>query len=104
MLLRVGDGCESRSRERKNARLPIATTLGLLLLAFAVPDGSALPLRAAPTINASAPRCQGKARRGRPGHVSFSFNCGESQDVTAFVVEANRTLHSVVDPSSAFAC
>jgi hypothetical protein len=31
------------------------------------------------------------------------FTCG-GEDVTAFVVRANRTLHSVVDPSYAFAC
>jgi hypothetical protein len=78
--------------------------LGVLLFGFAVPDGSALPHRAAPAGKASAPLCQGKARRLRPGHVSFSFSCGESEDVTAFVVRANRTLHSVYDPSFAFGC
>ncbi len=78
--------------------------LGALLLGFAVPDGWALPRRAARAGNASAPLCQGQARRQRPGHVSFSFSCGESEDVTAFVVRANRTLHSVYDPSFAFGC
>jgi len=36
--------------------------------------------------------------------VSFSFSCGEDEDVTAFVVRANRALHSVYDPSYAFGC
>jgi hypothetical protein len=77
---------------------------GALLLGLAVPDSSALPHRAAPAGKASAPRCEGKARRLRPGHVGFSFNCGETQDVTAFILQANRTLHSVYDPSYAFGC
>jgi len=82
----------------------VVALLGVLLLGFAVPDGSALPHRVAPAGKASAPLCQGKVRRLRPGRVSFSFSCGESEDVTAFVVKANRTLHSVYDPSYAFGC
>jgi hypothetical protein len=78
--------------------------VGALLLGFAVPDGSALARRAAPARTAIAPPCRGKARRLRPGRVSFSFSCGESEDVTAFVVQANRTLHLVYDPSFAFGC
>ena len=78
--------------------------LGVLLLGFAVPDSSALQHRAAPAGMASAPLCHGKARRLRPRHVSFSFSCGESEDVTAFVVRANRALHSVYDPSYVFGC
>jgi hypothetical protein len=36
--------------------------------------------------------------------VGFSFNCGETQDVTAFVLRGNRALRSVVDPTFAFGC
>jgi hypothetical protein len=76
----------------------------VLLLGFTIPDSSAVPRRAGPVGKTSAPLCQGKVRRLRPGHVSFSFSCGENEDVTAFVVRANRTLHSVYDPSYAFGC
>ena len=40
----------------------------------------------------------------RPGRVSFWFACGESEDITGFVLRANRSLHSVFDPSFAFGC
>jgi hypothetical protein len=60
--------------------------------------------RNAQASDASAPICRGKARRLRPGHVSFSFGCGESADVTGFVLRANRAVHSVSDPSFAFGC
>ena len=76
----------------------------MLLLGFALPASSALPHSVAPVGKASAPLCQGKVRSLQPGHVSFSFSCGENEDVTAFVVKANRTLHSVYDPSYAFGC
>jgi hypothetical protein len=79
-------------------------SLGVLLLGFTIPASSALPHRVGPAGKASAPLCQGRARRLRPGRVSFSFSCGESEDVTGFVVRANRTLHSVYDPSYAFGC
>jgi hypothetical protein len=84
------------------ARIEEHLSLGVLLLGFTIPASSALPYRAGPVGKTSAPLCQGKVRRLRPGHVSFSFSCGE--DVTAFVVRANRTLHSVYDPSYAFGC
>ncbi|MGA2320912.1 MAG: hypothetical protein ABSG95_09250 [Solirubrobacteraceae bacterium] len=103
MSLRVGYVGEPRFRERTIARAWVVASLGVLLLGFAVPDSSAVPRRAAPAGKASAPLCQGKARRPRPGHVSFSFSC-QDEDVTAFVVQANRTLHSVYDPSYAFGC
>jgi len=101
MSLRGADVGGPHFRERAIARVLVVAMLGVSLLALVVPDGSALPHNAA---QVSAPRCQGKARRLRPGQVSFSFSCGESQDVTAFVVQANRTLHSVYDPSFAFGC
>jgi hypothetical protein len=104
MSSRVGYVRQPRFRECAIARLWVVAMLGVLLLAFAVPDGSALPHRAAPAGTASASLCHGKVRRLRPGHVSFSFSCGESEDITAFVVRANRTLHSVYDPSFAFGC
>lgn len=84
--------------------LRLVALLGVLMLGLAVPDSSAQPHRVASAPSASAPICQGKVRRLRPGRVSFSFNCGEGEDVTAFVVKANRTLHSVDDPSYAFGC
>jgi hypothetical protein len=48
--------------------------------------------------------CHGRAKRLRPGYVGFSFTCGESEDVTGFVLRANRTVHLVEDPSEAFGC
>jgi hypothetical protein len=84
-------------------RVWASTSLGVLLLGFAVADSSALPHRAAPAGKASASLCRGKAKRLRPAHVSFSFECG-NEDVTAFEVQANRPLHFVYDPSSAFDC
>ena len=57
---------------------------------------------AAPARKASAPACQGRARRVRPGHVSFSFSC--ESEVSAFEIQANRALHSVYDPSYVFGC
>jgi hypothetical protein len=101
--LRVGYVGEPRSRSRMIARAWAGASLGMLLLGFAVADSSALPHRAAPAGKASAPLCRGKARRVRPAHVSFSFECG-NEDVTAFEVQANRPLHFVYDPSSAFDC
>jgi len=83
------------------AKLLVVAMLGISLPALAAPDGSAPPHNAA---QASAPRCHGDARGLRRGQVSFSFSCGESQDVTAFVVQANRALHSVHDPLFAFGC
>jgi hypothetical protein len=79
-------------------------SLGVLLLGFTVPASSALPHRVASAGTAGAPLCQGTVRRLRPGHVGFSFSCGENEDVTAFIVKANRTLHFVFDPSYAFGC
>jgi hypothetical protein len=76
----------------------------VLLFGFAVPERSALRHEAVYARDASMASCHGKARRLRPGHVSFSFTCGESEDVTGFVLQANRALHSVYDPSFAFGC
>lgn len=78
--------------------------LGIGALEFAVPDSSADSHVATPATGAGAARCQGRARRSGQGHVSFSFSCGEQEDVTGFVVQANRALRSVEDPSFAFAC
>jgi hypothetical protein len=77
--------------------------LGVLLLGFTVADSSALPHRTTQAGKTSAPLCRGKAKRLRPAHVSFSFECG-NEDVTAFIVQANRALHFVYDPSYAFGC
>jgi hypothetical protein len=85
------------------ARAWAGASLGVLLLGFPVADSSALPHRAAPAAKASAPLCRGMARRLRPGQVSFSFECG-GEDVTGFKVQANRALHFVYDPRSAFDC
>jgi len=85
------------------ARVWIGASLGLLLLGFAVAHSSALPNKTALASKASAPLCRGKAKRVRPAHVSFSFECG-NEDVTAFKVQANRALHFVYDPSYAFGC
>jgi len=81
----------------------VVPSLGVLLLGFAVTDSSALPHRATQAGKTSTPLCRGKAKRVRPAHVSFSFECG-SEDVTAFRVQANRALHFVYDPSYAFGC
>jgi hypothetical protein len=86
------------------AKVWCVVSLGVLPLGFAVPDSPALPHRASAAGDASTPLCRGAAKRLRPGRVSFSFSCGESEDVTAFVVQANRALHSVFDPSYAFGC
>src|ERR1035438_5350204 len=82
-------------------RATVLAIAAALLLGSAAPDGSAIPRK---TGKASTRRCGGQARRLRPGHVGFSFNCGETQDVTSFVLQANRTLHFVYDPSFAFSC
>lgn len=82
-------------------RATVLTIAAALLVGSAGSDSSALPHR---TGKASTRRCGGQARRLRPGHVGFSFNCGETQDVTSFVLQANRTLHFVYDPSFAFSC
>lgn len=87
-----------------SARVPVLALLAVLPLGLLVPDSSALPRRADRAGDASAAICHGKARRLWSGHVGFSFSCGESEDVTGFVVHANRTLHSVYDPSYAFGC
>jgi len=92
-----------RFRHRSIARVCAVVSAGLLPLGFAVPDSPAAPRPAGPAASSGAPLCRGRARRLRPGHVSFLFTCG-GEDVTAFVVRATRTLHSVVDPSYAFAC
>ena len=81
-------------------KLAVAS-LCVSLLGFAVADSSGLP-RKASAHKASAPACQGKARRMRPAHVSFSFSC--EGDVSAFDIQANRALHSVDDPSYVFGC
>jgi hypothetical protein len=94
---------DRRVRDGITARAWAVASLGVLLLGFPVADSSALPHRAAPAAKASAPLCRGKARRLRPRHVSFWFECG-GEDVTAFRVQANRALHFVYDPSSAFDC
>ena len=103
MLLRVRYVGEPRSVRRTIASVCAIALLGVAALELAVPDSSAESHVASPS-RAGAPRCQGKARRSGPGHVSFSFSCGEQEDVTGFVVQANRALHSVYDPSFAFAC
>jgi hypothetical protein len=100
---RVGYVGEPRSWERMTARVWASTSLGVLLLGLAVADSSALRNRAIPAAKASAPLCRGKAKRLGPGHVSFSFECA-NEDVTAFDVQANRPLHLVYDPNSAFDC
>ena len=104
MSLPVGSVDEPRFRDCTTAGVCVLALLAVLLFGFAVPDSSALPHPVALASDASAPLCQGKVRRLRPGRVSFSFSCGENEDVTAFVVKANRTLHSVYDPSFAFGC
>jgi len=81
----------------------VVPSLGVLLLGFAVAHSSALPNNAALANKASVPLCRGKAKRVRPAHISFSFECG-NEDVTAFRVQANRPLHFVYDPSYAFGC
>jgi len=78
--------------------------LGMPALQLAVPGSLAESQAATPARSAGAPRCQGRARHSGPGHVSFSFSCGEQEDVTGFVVQANRALHAVEDPSFAFGC
>jgi hypothetical protein len=101
--LRIVALAEGHFRDRMKARALAVAWLALFVLGFAVTDSSALPRVAAPSGEASAPFCQGKARRVRPGHISFSFSCG-GEDVTAFDLKANRALHSVYDPSYAFGC
>jgi hypothetical protein len=64
----------------------------------------ALPRRATPAGEAKAPLCRGQAKRRRAGNVSFSFTCGDEEDITGFTVQANRELRSVEDPSEAFGC
>jgi hypothetical protein len=76
--------------------------LGVLLLGFTVADSSALSHRTTQAGKTSAPLCRGKVKRVRPAHVGFSFECG-NEDVTAFIVQANRALHFVYDPSYASA-
>jgi hypothetical protein len=85
------------------ARVWTVALLGVLPFGFAVADSSALPNAAVFAGKTSAPLCRGKARRVRPAHVGFSFECG-GEDVTAFDVQANRALHFVYDPSYAFDC
>ena len=85
------------------ARAWAVASLGVLLLGVPVADSSGLQHGAAPAAGATAPLCQGTARRLRPAHVSFSFECG-GEDVTAFRVQANRALYFVHDPSAAFDC
>jgi hypothetical protein len=86
------------------ARVIAVAVLGCSLLGGAATNSSAMPRRAAPAVTAKAPHCQGKAKRLRSGSVSFSFTCANEEDITGFEVQANRTLHSVEDPSEAFGC
>ena len=85
-------------------RARVLVLLGVSLLGFAATDGSALAHRAAMADEAKAPLCRGKAKRLRAGDVSFSFTCGDEEDITGFVVRANRELRFVEDPSEAFGC
>jgi hypothetical protein len=101
---RVGYGGGSRVRERMTARAWVIALFGVWLLGFPGPNSSALAHGAPQASNASTPVCRGKVRRLQPGHVSFLFTCGESEDITGFVLRANRPLHSVYDPSFAFGC
>jgi hypothetical protein len=94
---------DRRSRNRVTARVWAVAWLGVSLFGCAVADSSALPNKAALAGKASAPACRGKARRVRPAHISFLFECG-GEDVTAFEVQANRALHFVYDPNYAFDC
>jgi hypothetical protein len=103
MILGRRDREDRRRRARVIARAWAVASLGVLLLGFALTDSSALARRAPSAVRAGAPLCRGKARRLRPAHVSFFFECG-SEDVTAFKVQANRALHFVYDPSYAFDC
>ncbi len=82
----------------------VVALTAVLLFGVAVADSSALSHEAPYARNASTPSCHGRARRLRPGRVGFSFTCGESEDVTGFVLQANRALHSAYDPSFAFGC
>jgi hypothetical protein len=97
------DHQDRRSPNRMIVTVWACASLGVLLLSLAVAHSSALPHKAALAGKASAPLCRGKAHRVRPAHVSFSFECG-NEDVTAFRVQANRPLHFVYDPNSAFDC
>jgi hypothetical protein len=102
--MRGGRGHRDRRLcNRAGAPACLPAVIGCLLICLAVSHGSALADVVAPRSTA-APVCRGEARRVEPGHVSFSFSCGEDEDVTAFLVRANRTLHSVYDPSYAFGC
>jgi hypothetical protein len=80
----------------------VSSLLGMPSLAFAV--SRAESEAATPASRTGAPLCQGRARRSGPGHVSFSFSCGEQEDVTGFLVRANRALRFLDDPSFAFGC
>src|ERR1700677_1277320 len=102
LWLRVGCVGELHSLRRTTASVCVIATLGMPALQLAVPGSLAESQAATPARSAGAPRCQGRARHSGPGHVSFSFSCGEQEDVTGFVVQANRALHSVEDPSFAF--
>lgn len=104
MSLRVAHVGGQPSREHAPASVWVVALLGVLLLGFPVPDSTALPRGAAHAGEATVPICHGQARRLRLGQLGFSFDCGETEDVTAFVVRANRTIHLVDDPSFAFGC
>jgi hypothetical protein len=95
---------EPRSVRRTIAGVFVIALLVVAALELTLPGGSAESYAATPTRRAGAPTCQGSARRSGAGHVSFSFSCGEQEDVTGFIVQANRTLRSVSDPSFAFGC
>ena len=73
----------------------------LLVCTFWV--GPAVALRPDSAGKARVRLCRGKARRLRPGRVSFWFTC-QNEDITGFDVRANRSLHSVYDPDEAFFC
>jgi hypothetical protein len=91
--------CVAAARMRAWAVASVA----VLSLGFLVSVGASFPRRATAAGTTTAPVCRGRAKRLRPGQVGFSFSC-EAEDVTAFVVKANRALHSVYDPSFAFGC
>ena len=79
--------------------------LALLVLPAPTAGASAggAPHSAPPARQSTAGLCSGRARRVSSGRISFAFSC-HGEDVTGFVVQASRALHSVYDPSYAFGC
>jgi hypothetical protein len=84
-------------------KVRIAAPLGLVLLGFAATGSFARPSAGSRARAAGAPLCRGNAARSRPGHISFSFECG-GEDVTGFELQANRAIHFLYDPTYAFGC